>query len=169
MSKSGLFAHFGSKEELQLATIETARGLFNELVIEPASHAPTAYGRLELLIEKFLQHVEDKVYPGGCFFVSVARGARRRKAAGCVTRRSGMSGEWMQLVVGTIREAQAEGDIDCCGGRRAACVRADRLSAARQHAVRRHAKAGSARPGASCGGTAAHTGHRAVSVSRRSR
>ncbi|MGB8005188.1 MAG: TetR/AcrR family transcriptional regulator [Gaiellaceae bacterium] len=110
MSKSGLFAHFGSKEELQLATIETARGLFNELVIEPASHAPTAYGRLELLIEKFLQHVQDKVYPGGCFYISV--GAELGAQSGRVRDEAvGLSGEWMQLVVGTIREAQAEGDI----------------------------------------------------------
>src|SRR3954469_7388280 len=45
MSKSGLFAHFGSKEDLQLATIETASALFSELVIDPASSAPTGLGR----------------------------------------------------------------------------------------------------------------------------
>src|SRR5438105_13204484 len=46
MSKSGLFAHFGSKEELQLATIQTAGALFAEQVIEPAAAAPTALDRL---------------------------------------------------------------------------------------------------------------------------
>src|SRR5262245_63977852 len=45
MSKSGLFAHFGSKEELQLATIETASELFAEHVIEPAFRAPTGRDR----------------------------------------------------------------------------------------------------------------------------
>jgi AcrR family transcriptional regulator len=111
MSKSGLFAHFGSKEELQLATIETARSLFNELVIEPASHAPTAYERLRELIERFLQHVQDKVYPGGCFYISV--GAELGAQSGPVRDEAvGLSGEWMQLVVNTIREAQADGDID---------------------------------------------------------
>ena len=110
MSKSGLFAHFGSKEELQLATIETARALFNELVIEPASHAPTAYQRLRELIENFLQHVQDKVYPGGCFYISV--GAELGAQSGPVRDEAvGLSGEWMQLVVSTIREAQADGDI----------------------------------------------------------
>jgi AcrR family transcriptional regulator len=110
MSKSGLFAHFGSKEELQLATIETARALFNELVIEPASHAPTAYERLEQLIERFLQHVQDKVYPGGCFYISV--GAELAAQSGPVRDEAvGLSGEWMQLVISTIREAQADGDI----------------------------------------------------------
>jgi AcrR family transcriptional regulator len=111
MSKSGLFAHFGSKEELQLATIETARSVFNELVIEPASHAPTAYERLRELIERFLQHVQDKVYPGGCFYISV--GAELGAQSGPVRDEAvGLSGEWMQLVVNTIREAQADGDID---------------------------------------------------------
>ncbi len=45
ISKSGLFAHFGSKEELQLATIETAGVLFAEQVIEPTAAAPTALDR----------------------------------------------------------------------------------------------------------------------------
>jgi AcrR family transcriptional regulator len=45
MSKSGLFAHFGSKEELQLATIDSARALFDELVVTPAAAAPTGRSR----------------------------------------------------------------------------------------------------------------------------
>src|SRR5213593_4980651 len=50
MSKSGLFAHFGSKEELQLETIEAANSIFNETGVEPALTAPTAYERLHDLI-----------------------------------------------------------------------------------------------------------------------
>src|SRR5882724_5910506 len=61
MSKSGLFAHFGSKEELQLATIKTASALFNEQVIEPASAAPSGIERLQQLAERFLRHLEDNV------------------------------------------------------------------------------------------------------------
>jgi AcrR family transcriptional regulator len=111
MSKSGLFAHFGSKEELQLATIETARAIFNEVVVEPSMTAPTAYDRLRQLIENFLRHVEDKVYPGGCFYVSV--GAELAAQSGPVRDQAvGLSGEWMQLLVSTIGEAQAAGDID---------------------------------------------------------
>ncbi|MBA3734978.1 MAG: TetR/AcrR family transcriptional regulator [Actinobacteria bacterium] len=111
MSKSGLFAHFGSKEDLQLATIETARALFHELVIEPALVGTTALGRLRLLIELFLRHVEDKVYPGGCFYVSV--GAELGAQSGPVRDQAvALSAEWMRLVVSTIREAQAEGHID---------------------------------------------------------
>src|ERR1700742_4582783 len=57
MSKSGLFAHFGSKEELQLATIETASEIFVEHVIEPALGAPSGLERFQALAENFLQHV----------------------------------------------------------------------------------------------------------------
>jgi len=111
MSKSGLFAHFGSKEELQLATIETAHALFHELVIEPALVATTALGRLRMLIELFLRHVENKVYPGGCFYVSV--GAELGAQTGPVRDEAlALSAEWMRLVVDTIQEAQAEGHIE---------------------------------------------------------
>src|SRR6476659_4591182 len=72
MSKSGLFAHFRSKEELQLATIDTASALFAEQVVEPALTASTGLERLRQLSENFLQHVERNVFPGGCFFASVA-------------------------------------------------------------------------------------------------
>jgi len=110
MSKSGLFAHFGSKEELQLATIETAHALFHELVIEPALVATTALGRLRQLIELFLRHVENKVYPGGCFYVSV--GVELGAQSGPVRDEAvALSAGWMRLVVDTIREAQAEGSI----------------------------------------------------------
>jgi AcrR family transcriptional regulator len=70
MSKSGLFAHFGSKEELQLATIEAASAIFDELVIEPAQAEPPGAPRLQAYVERFLEHVEAGVFPGGCFFVS---------------------------------------------------------------------------------------------------
>src|SRR5215217_837118 len=72
MSKSGLYAHFGSKEELQLATVETARAMFTNEVVEPAEGDPTARGRIDALCERFLSHVERRVFPGGCFFASAA-------------------------------------------------------------------------------------------------
>src|SRR4051794_30536443 len=54
MSKSGLFAHFGSKEELQLATVDAARAIFEELVIEPAGDEAPGVPRLRAYIERFL-------------------------------------------------------------------------------------------------------------------
>src|SRR5215831_17110672 len=72
MSKSGLFAHFHSKEELQLATIEAGDAIFRAEVIDPAHKAPPGIGRLRALCEAFLAHLERGVFPGGCFFASAA-------------------------------------------------------------------------------------------------
>ena len=111
MSKSGLFAHFGSKEELQLATIETASAVFAEQVVEPALAAATGIERLRQLAENFLRHVEDDVFPGGCFFASVAAeldtrpGPVRDLAIRVVE-------DWGELLEAAARDAQAEGAID---------------------------------------------------------
>src|SRR5438105_14793730 len=56
MSKSGLFAHFGSKEELQLATVEAANSVFVEQVLAPASTAPDGFERLRRLVDGFLRY-----------------------------------------------------------------------------------------------------------------
>src|SRR4028118_2242288 len=72
MSKSGLYAHFGSKEELQLATIETAAGIFRDDVVLPTETVEAPLARLEALCEAFLSHLERRVFPGGCFFASAA-------------------------------------------------------------------------------------------------
>lgn len=72
MSKSGLFAHFGSKEELQLATIEMARQIFVEHVVRPALAGPEGVQRLISLCQGWLGHVEGKVFKGGCFFTAAS-------------------------------------------------------------------------------------------------
>jgi AcrR family transcriptional regulator len=111
MSKSGLFAHFGSKEELQLATIEAASTLFAEQVVEPASHASSGLERVRALAENFLRHVEEGVYPGGCFFASVA--AEMDTHPGPVRDRAiQVATEWHGLLETALRDAQAEGAID---------------------------------------------------------
>jgi len=111
MSKSGLFAHFDSKEELQLATIETASALFNEHVVKPASVAPTGLERLQHLAENFLRYVEDSVFPGGCFFASVA--AEMDTHAGPVRDLAvQLTEDWLQQLETAVRDAQTEGAID---------------------------------------------------------
>jgi AcrR family transcriptional regulator len=111
MSKSGLFAHFGSKEELQLATIEAARVLFDEDVVEPALAASTGIERLNGLVENFMEHLEAGVYPGGCFFAAVMPelnmqpGAVRDRALAFTT-------SWLGHIETAVRDAQAEGAID---------------------------------------------------------
>jgi AcrR family transcriptional regulator len=111
MSKSGLFAHFGSKEELQLATIEAADVIFSELVVDPALSAATDLERLQQLAERFLQHVEDDVFPGGCFFASVAAEIDRHAPP---VRDLALKtiGEWFGHLVAAAQGAQLEGQID---------------------------------------------------------
>ena len=68
MSKSGLIAHFGSKEELQLATVRAARAIFAQTVIEPALQRPPGLGRVRALLDAWLEYSSDRRFPGGCFF-----------------------------------------------------------------------------------------------------
>jgi len=72
MSKSGLFAHFGSKQDLQLATVEMARKIFIENVIRPALERPEGMPRLWALCDNWLAHVEKRVFRGGCFFTAAS-------------------------------------------------------------------------------------------------
>jgi AcrR family transcriptional regulator len=72
MSKSGLYAHFGSKEDLQLATIASARETFVAEVFVPALDAPQGLRRLYAACDAFLSHIERRVFPGGCVFAVVA-------------------------------------------------------------------------------------------------
>jgi AcrR family transcriptional regulator len=111
MSKSGLFAHFGSKEELQLATVERASDVFDEHVTNPALAATSGLERLRLLAEHFLRHVEEGVFPGGCFFASVT--AELDTQTGPVRDRVvQIEFEYLERIEVAIRDAQAEGDID---------------------------------------------------------
>ena len=111
MSKSGLFAHFGSKEELQLATVETATEIFDRFVVQPAAAAPNGLARLRALLDGFLRHVEVAVFPGGCFFASVAmeldtRSGPVRDSAFAVVE------QWTGALEAAVRDAQADGALD---------------------------------------------------------
>ncbi len=68
MSKSGVYAHFGSKEELQLATVDEAGRIFRAEVIEPALAATPGIGQLVALCDAFFDHLQRRTFPGGCFF-----------------------------------------------------------------------------------------------------
>jgi AcrR family transcriptional regulator len=111
MSKSGLFAHFHSKEQLQLATVETASSLFAEQVVEPAASAPNGFERLRRLVDGYLRYVEVDTFPGGCFFASVLAevdmhpGPVRDRLVAFLT-------DWLGRLETAVREAQAEGAID---------------------------------------------------------
>lgn len=72
MSKSSLFSHFGSKQELQLAAFECAREVLWHEVVEPAASAEPGLARLSVLLEGYLQYLEREVFPGGCFLSAAA-------------------------------------------------------------------------------------------------
>jgi AcrR family transcriptional regulator len=111
MSKSGLFAHFKSKEELQLATIEAANAVFADRVTEPASRASTGLQRLRRLVDGYLAYLEVETFPGGCFFASAL--AEMDMQPGPVRDRLvAFLGDWLGRIETAIRDAQAEGAID---------------------------------------------------------
>ena len=72
MSKSGVFAHFGSKEELQLATLNAAAERFFGAVIAPAQGEPEGAARLAAYCERYIDYLQRRVFAGGCFFAAVA-------------------------------------------------------------------------------------------------
>jgi AcrR family transcriptional regulator len=111
MSKSGLFAHFGSKEELQLATVDAASAIFDELVIDPAADAAAGVARLRDYVERFLRHVEEGVFPGGCFFVS-AMGELDTRPGPVRDRAMAFSRRWLTLLAEQVAAAQAAGELD---------------------------------------------------------
>jgi AcrR family transcriptional regulator len=111
MSKSGLFAHFGSKEELQLATIEKAGSRFAAQVLEPAATASGGLDRLRRLVDGYLRYLEVDTFPGGCFFASVL--AEVDMQPGPVRDRIvSFLGDWLGRLETAARDAQAEGSID---------------------------------------------------------
>jgi AcrR family transcriptional regulator len=71
MSKSGLFAHFKSKEQLQLQVLEEARQRYLDVVVKPAFQQPRGEARLRAIFERTLKNWEDDL-PGGCIFHAVA-------------------------------------------------------------------------------------------------
>jgi len=110
MSKSGLFAHFGSKEELQLATVEAADDIFEERVLRPAAAATSGLERLRLLADGYLRYIEDETFPGGCFFASVLAEVDMQPGA-LRDRLVRFLNEWLETLERAVRDAQSEGAI----------------------------------------------------------
>src|SRR5918911_599111 len=111
MSKSGLFAHFGSKEELQLATVEAAREIFIREVIRPAFEAGRGLARLWKLCDIWLMYVRGGVFRGGCFFAAAA--AEFDSRPGPVRDRiAEIMKEWLSTLRRAVVEAQEAGQMD---------------------------------------------------------
>lgn len=107
VAKSSVHALFGSKEELQLATVHAARANFVAEVVGPAFTATQpGLERLRALCEGYLSYVERRVFPGGCFFVAASAevGAQSGRVHDEV---ASVQQEWRDLL---LREAQAAAD-----------------------------------------------------------
>jgi AcrR family transcriptional regulator len=110
MSKSGLYAHFKSKEELQLATIERATEIFEDEVLKPARSKGDGRRLLWALSDEFLSHLERDVFPGGCFFAAV--GAEFDTHPGRVKERiMAFIEDWGQQLLGAAIQAQQAGEL----------------------------------------------------------
>lgn len=111
MSKSGLYAHFKSKEELELATIESAIQIFDKEVLQSVRAAAPGTQRLMTLVEVFLSYLERKVFPGGCFFAAVASEVDTQPGRARDRILEVMNG-WRNLIRQCLEEARSQHEID---------------------------------------------------------
>ena len=107
MSKSGLFGHFGSKQGLQMATVDAAASRFADEVVAPALEERPGLPRLEALCDRYIGYMEGEVFSGGCFWGSVT--AEFDDRPGPVRDRIGdRVGAWLELLEQEAKEAGAQ-------------------------------------------------------------
>jgi len=108
MSKSGLFRHFGSKEELQVATLRAGVDRFTATVIAPALKAPRGIARVRALFDHWIEWGTDQGFAGGCLFIPASFELDDQPGAArdyLVTTQ----GEWLDLLATTARRAVEAG------------------------------------------------------------
>ncbi|MGW4700916.1 TetR/AcrR family transcriptional regulator [Streptomyces sp. NPDC004285] len=110
LSKSGVFALFGSKEELQLATVRAAVAVFAERVVAPLNDLPPGVRRVRELCRSWLTYSSERVFAGGCFFYAVSAefDARTGPVHDAV---AGTHRDWTAYVERTLREARGAGEL----------------------------------------------------------
>lgn len=111
LSKSGVFALFGSKEDLQLATVRAAIKVYLEHVVQPARDLPPGLDRLWQVCTGWLDYSRRRVFPGGCFFYSVTAEYDAREGKVHDTLASARA-NWFTFVEQTVREAQQSGEVE---------------------------------------------------------
>ncbi|HEY7545547.1 MAG TPA: TetR/AcrR family transcriptional regulator [Blastocatellia bacterium] len=111
MSKSGLFAHFGSKEELQIAVIGKARDIFVREVVDPAFASERGLPRLRAMLDEWISYVGRSVFRGGCFFMACAIefDSRPGEVRDLIAE---LSRSWLTALEEEIRYAQSSGQFD---------------------------------------------------------
>jgi len=110
VSKSGIFAHFHSRERLQQETLAAARVVINREVIVPTLAVAPGLGRLNAMAQAFFSYVERGVFPGGCIFANLLAelDARPGRIRDEITQ--DFSG-WRALIQQWIQQAQQLGEI----------------------------------------------------------
>ena len=108
LSKSGLFAHFRSKEELQLQVLETAVERFVETVVSPALKEPRGEPRVRTLFERWMEWETAKFQPGGCIFIATANELDDRPGP-LRDRLVGYQRDWLDVLATAARIAVEEG------------------------------------------------------------
>jgi AcrR family transcriptional regulator len=111
MSKSGLFAHFGSKEDLQVAVIEAASQRYINEIFRRALDAPRGYPRLVAICDAWLSYIRRRVFPGGCFFAAASFefDGRPGPIRDLIRR---LMHDWIAALEKAIVMAQDEGHLD---------------------------------------------------------
>ncbi|MGA9569317.1 MAG: TetR/AcrR family transcriptional regulator [Candidatus Acidiferrales bacterium] len=109
ISKSGLFAHFGSKEDLQCAVVDEARDIFVEKVVRPAAQL-RGLRHLRGLCENWLSYGEKKTFPGGCFFSAASLEFDDRPGP-VRDRIIVLMKKWLGNLEHAARDAQSAGEI----------------------------------------------------------
>ena len=110
MSKSGLFAHFGSKEDLQLATVAAAAERFINEAVRPAFKAERGYPRLLAICRAWISYVRREVFPGGCFFAAASFEFDGRPGA-IRDAIANLMDEWVGAIEKAIVMAKDEGHL----------------------------------------------------------
>jgi AcrR family transcriptional regulator len=110
MSKSGVFARFRSKQALELATLEMARNLFADAVLRPAQTSRGGIARLWNLYDLWLQHIEQRIFPGPYFFTGAffEYAAQSGPVTQAVTR---IAREWLETTRKAVYEAQQRKEL----------------------------------------------------------
>jgi len=108
LSKSGLFAHFQSKEALQLQLVDFAAARFVEVVIKPSLAAPRGEPRLRTVFDSWMGWPKESRLQGGCFFVAAATELDDRPGP-VRDRLVETQRDWLDLLAATVRTAIAEG------------------------------------------------------------
>jgi len=110
MSKSGLFAHFGSKEELQLSTVRAARRVFSDEAVAPALEAKKGIERLSALIAAWNDYISSDTFEGGCLLMEAAAEFDNRPGPvrDLIADTMGM---WMGLLVEQAERALERGEL----------------------------------------------------------